>query len=323
MGHAYLSDYLHSFRPTKRVFLTLSIDALYCLIVGLLFALVSARLYRTLVLLTGGRTAEQFQQYFYTLSQEQLLAFYAQLQSAIFLIILFLIILPLIAFILYGLSNSLVWHLIEGKEFVFRKHWKWNLMHFVLIVIGIVLLVMYRIVRKALTYIWPFFGASVSNIIFFVLVLLFLSVSFLFFYHFLNTHKVGQSLTLAFDTLRQKFGNVPKVAYSVGASIIFLLFLQYLLAPFGNSLLAFVVNLALATPFFFFISYYTRSSIFSVIILSGLTYYVLRALILYPFRFQFIIYPTAGTIVSIAIFLLWLAWFRAYFVGSILKGELI
>ncbi len=222
----YFKDYLNSFKLKSMFLYTLVVDALTWLLIGVMFYWVGNNVRSRLQLLTGGMAADVFQQYFLSLSPEQIPIFSAQLKTAMIQLAGFIFVLPIVALLLYSLSRAILWNMLLNREFHFKQHWKWNLLNIVLLFIAAVLFIAFVFLQLLAARV-----PVLSSLLGFLLVVGFVALMFVAYRHFAHTRKVFESIGMAFKAFKRKDFYVVLL---FGAVTLFLMrFVQY---PFREQL---------------------------------------------------------------------------------------
>lgn len=225
----FINSYISSFKLKSMFLSTLAVDALTWLLIGGMFYWLGSLLKNRLSVVTGGMAPEAFQQYVLSLNAEQAQLVAAQIKTIVIQLSLFVVVLPILALLLYSLSRAILWNMLLGKDFTFRQHWKWNLLHIVLIFIAVCLFLLYLVVQTVIDAFVPL--QAISSVLGFMLVVGFVVLMFLSSNHFTHTRKVFESVVSGFKALKRKDFYV---AWAFGIATIFILrFVQY---PFRSQL---------------------------------------------------------------------------------------
>jgi len=225
----YLKNYLTSFKLKSMFIYTLTVDALTWLTIGGLFYLLSVQLKNRLNVLTGGMSPEAFKQHILSLSPEQAQLFAMQLKVIVVQLAVFIIVLPIVALLLYSLSRAILWNMLLDKKFVFRHHWKWNLLNIVMLFIAVGLFLLFLVVTMIIGLVIS--SQAVNSVLAFLLVVCFFVLLFLICRNFTNTPRVFESVGAGFKALKQK---EFYVAWLFGAATLFIL--RFVLYPFREQL---------------------------------------------------------------------------------------
>src|SRR3990167_1672653 len=105
---------------TSAYFTVLAAETLTWILLGAGIWFAALQLRNAAQELTAGQSAETFQNYLLSLPPEQLALFSGQLKGFVLQFFAFVIVVPIIMFLLYCISRAVVWHLLEEKEWNVR-----------------------------------------------------------------------------------------------------------------------------------------------------------------------------------------------------------
>lgn len=209
-----LKQYLHSFKLKSRFLYTFIIDGLYWLIIYLIFNLLHKYFSQKAESFGGGRTAAQLKQYLVTATPEQAQTILVEMKAYFFTLIISVALFIILAFLVFSLSRALIWHLLHKKKFSFKKHFKWNLLNFILLIFTIPMFLLVIIINFIINFvIRPSVntGLILTGIVQLVIFLAFIYLVFLIYSNFTQKHQIWSSIGSAFETITKKF---KKTAFS-------------------------------------------------------------------------------------------------------------
>jgi hypothetical protein len=204
-----LKIFYNSFRLKGNFVYTLIIDVLFIIITAFIFNSLSTYISNKAAALTGGRDAGALHNFIISQPEAQLQLFGDQLSSFVTQFVGILILLPIITFLLYSASRSILWHFLLNKEFKFKQHWKWNLLNLIILLLFVAWAIIFLIVKIMLAFFLTTASTSVLDAVNGIQILIFLTpfLAFLFITYakFTNTRKVLHSIGASFKTIKTKF----------------------------------------------------------------------------------------------------------------------
>ncbi len=212
-------QYLRSFSLGKDFWRSFFLDLIYFSIVITLFLRLGNYFQQKIYVLTGGRTTEEIQQLLST-SPDQLVPLLTQLKSLLIFFIGTILLSVLFTFLFYSFTQGRLWSYLLHKPFSLNHFWHWNLLHLVLIapvlsysVIAFMIKITWSFMVKSLITASPtlYFQQSLllnwlqqalNNGMSFMLMVFFLLILFLTYYHFIQKDKAWAAIGEALHSLR-------------------------------------------------------------------------------------------------------------------------
>lgn len=144
------TKYVKSFQD-QRMFKTFVLDSFFVLISFLLLSWFGKTLQAKSLALSGGKTAEEFQQMLLAGSLENSQAVLASLKSFLFFTLVGGILILIFLFLFYSLTTSLIWNYLQGKKLTRKNYWRWNWLNLLILVLLIPYLFLFLLLKVAIT----------------------------------------------------------------------------------------------------------------------------------------------------------------------------
>lgn len=234
----HLQNYLHSFKLKKIFWETFLVDAVAFTFIILSFSWLSGYFQAKVQLLMQGKSLEQVQQWLSQTSPEQLLPFFNQMKVVLFWGLGGFALLLIASFLLYSLSNALIWNHLQGKKL--GKYWSWNVLNLVLIILLVSYGALFLLIKLITMTIFRFLatvGSSfyfahqalmdgmlfvLNNLVSFLLVLFFIVFVFFIYHDFVERKKIWLSIGEAFHFLKQQWGRIWRMVLLMGLTAVVL-----------------------------------------------------------------------------------------------------
>lgn len=264
----HFKSYLDSFKPTKNHLYTFLTDLIVFSLIFLSFSWLSAVLQRKSAEVLQGKSAEEIQTLLASTNPEQLLPFLTQLKSFLIWSIIIALVVIIIYFLLFSLSQAVIWYHLLKKKLTHKIYWRWNLLDLFLIIPLLVFGFFYLIIRllsalliNAVFSLVPKFSllhpAFMQNIrlfyngtVNFFCTVIILVILLLICHQFALKYKVWEAVGKGFSLLKQKWSSLGRlILFSTATGLILMLITlpikkALLYSPLALNLVNLVVVLA-------------------------------------------------------------------------------
>jgi len=253
-----IPQYLRSYRQKEFVY-TFLIDFLFWGIAFSSFTYAGNLIKNMMAQFTQGKTLEEFQTLLTNLPPEQLLALAEQMKTVMYSTFFIAIFLIVGIFLLYSLSQKLIWDYLLNKK---TRYWKWNSLNLAIVLTGTVYLLAAGIISIILRMLFQrltvlvlgarfYDSLEAINLLFGNIINLFFGIGFLIFVffiyqHFAQTSKVWFSIGDAYINIKKHLKKFFTVLGLSLATIIILTFISLGIQKLiPSTVISFILSMAL------------------------------------------------------------------------------
>jgi hypothetical protein len=201
MMNEHIKHYLRSLKAGSIHAYSLLVDLLYVGFITLITTGAARMATEQGLRIINAVPGKDLQQYVLSLPPEEMELFYIQIRNFVIQYVAAFILIPILALLLYSLSNALIWNRINKTSLTKKNYWRWNGLYLAMPLFMILFAIAFIITRYILQYL-PFSPELIHGITLLIFLTAFLIFLFTVSFFFVKEYKVFQSIGHALHYLK-------------------------------------------------------------------------------------------------------------------------